>query len=98
MLKNGISLNRIANMFYVVLDQSKKYEQNKEGYTREQKIKHLERILKLIDISILVIDKKIKLMGISKEFVIEAKKIKNSQNKDKRNWLDYLNISNWFKE
>jgi hypothetical protein len=98
MLKNAISLNRIANMFYVVLKQAKKYNENFLSTSDEEKIKQLKKIQKLIDITIMVLDRKIKLMGISKEFVIEAKKIKNQQIKDKRNWLDYLNIGSWFKE
>jgi hypothetical protein len=85
-------------MFYVVLEQTKQYSEKYLSMTDEQKIEQLKKIQKLIDISILVLDRKIKLMGISKEFVIEAKKIKNRQNKDKRNWLDYLNIGNWFKD
>jgi hypothetical protein len=98
MLKKALSLNRIANVFYIILEQTKQYNEKNTIMTNEEKIKQLKKIQSLIDISILVLDRKIKLMGISKEFVAEAKKIKNRQNKDKRNWYDYLNISSWFKE
>jgi hypothetical protein len=97
MLKNALSLNRIANLFYVILTHLKEYDQNFPNLTNIEKKQKLERISKLIDITILVLDRKIKLKGISKEFVIEAKKIKTKQKQDDRNWYQYLNVLEWFK-
>lgn len=98
MLKNAISLNRIANMFFIVLEEVKAYKEKEPSMTIQQKIDQLKKIQKLIDISVLVLDRKIKLIGISKQFVVEAKKIKNRQSKDKRNWYQYLNVLEWFNE
>lgn len=97
MLKNALSLNRIANLFYIILDHMKKYEKNSEKATNIEKKEQLQKINRLIDITLLVLDRKIKLKGISKEFVAEARKIKNKQNREDRNWYEYLNVIEWFK-
>ena len=97
MLKNALSLNRIANLFYIILDHIKKYEENREKTTNIEKKAQLQKIIRLIDITLLVLDRKIKLKGISKEFVAEARKIKNKQKREDRNWYEYLNVIEWFK-
>ena len=97
MLKNALSLNRIANLFYIILDHIKKYEENSQKTTNIEKKAHLQKINRLIDITLLVLDRKIKLKGISKEFVAEARKIKNKQKREDRNWYEYLNVIEWFK-
>jgi hypothetical protein len=97
MLKNALSLNRIANLFYIILQYAKKYEEGSEKMTNEEKKLHLNKIIRLIGITILVLDRKVKLKGISKEFIEEARKIKAKQNRDKRNWYEYLNVTEWFK-
>lgn len=97
MLKNALSLNRIANLFYVILQDSKKYQQDSENLSINEKKTRLQKIIRLIDITLLVLDRKIKLKGISREFVTEARKIKNKQKTENRNWYEYLNVVEWFK-
>jgi hypothetical protein len=97
MLKNALSLNRIANLFYIILEYSKKYEENSLVMSKEQKKAHLQKIVRLVGITILVLDRKVKLKGISKEFVAEARKIKSKQKHEDRNWYEYLNVIEWFK-
>ena len=97
MLKNALSLNRIANLFYVILQDSKKYQQDNENLSNIEKKARLQKIIRLINITLLVLDRKIKLKGISKEFVTEARKIKNKQKTENRNWYEYLNVVEWFK-
>jgi hypothetical protein len=65
--------------------------------TNEEKKLHLNKIIRLIGITILVLDRKVKLKGISKEFVDEARRIKAKQKRDTRNWYEYLNVTEWFK-
>jgi hypothetical protein len=97
MLKNALSLNRIANLFYITLQDSKKYQENVEKMSNFEKKAHLQKIIRLIDITLLVLDRKVKLKGISKEFVTEARKIKSKQKREDRNWYEYLNVVEWFK-
>jgi hypothetical protein len=97
MIKNNLSLNRIANVFYIIRNQIFEYDSKKDSFTKEEKKAKLDKIIKNIDICIDVIDKKVKLKGISKEFVYEAKKIKVKQSKNKSDWASYLNILDWFK-
>ena len=97
MLKNALSLNRIANLFYIILEYSKKYEESSLVMSKEQKKAYLQKVIRLIGITILVLDRKVKLKGISREFVEEARKIKAKQKRDTRNWYQYLNVTEWFK-
>lgn len=97
MLKNNLSLNRIANLFFIMMNHVKKYENESKDWSKEQKIEHLKKVISVIDIAIGVIDRKIKLKGISQEFVKEAKIIKNRHTKENRNWYQYLNLLEWFK-
>jgi hypothetical protein len=97
MLKNALSLNRIANLFYIILEDLKKYQENVEKTTAIEKKQQLQKLIRLIDITILVLDRKVKLKGISKEFVSEARKIKAKQKQEDRNWYEYLNVIEWFK-
>jgi hypothetical protein len=97
MLKNALSLNRIANLFYITLQDSKKYQENVEKMSNLEKKDQLQKIIRLIDITLLVLDRKVKLKGISKEFVTEARKIKSKQKREDRNWYEYLNVVEWFK-
>jgi len=97
MLKNALSLNRIANLFYIILEYSKKYEESSLVMSEEQKKAYLQKVIRLIGITILVLDRKVKLKGISREFVEEARNIKAKQKGDTRNWYQYLNVTEWFK-
>ena len=97
MIKNNLSLNRIANVFYIIRNQIAEYDSIKNTLSKEEKISKLDKIIKNIDICINVIDKKVKLKGISKEFVHEAKQIKKKQSKDREGWAGYLNILDWFR-
>jgi hypothetical protein len=97
MLKNNLSLNRIANLFFITMNHLKKYEYESQDWTKEQKLQHLKRAILIIDIAIGVIDRKIKLKGISQEFIKEAKIIKSRHAKENKNWYEYLNLLEWFK-
>jgi len=97
MLKNALSLNRLANVFHVILKHAQEYENNLNIWTKDQKLQKLERILHIINICIDVIDRKTKLKGISKDFVSDAREIKKKQIGDDRNWYDYLDVREWFK-
>ena len=72
MLKNSLSLNRLANVFYVLRNEMIGYPELKEG-----RLEKLQHILRIINIAIKVLEMKVHLKGISKEFVQEAKLIKN---------------------
>jgi hypothetical protein len=72
MLKNSLSLNRLANVFYVLKNEMIGYSELKEG-----RLEKLQHILRIINIAIKVLEMKVHLKGISKEFVQEAKLIKN---------------------
>ena len=72
MLKNSLSLNRLANVFYVLRNEMIGYSELNEG-----KVEKLQHILTIINIAIKVLEMKVHLKGISKEFVQEAKLIKN---------------------
>lgn len=72
MLKNSLSLNRLANVFYVLKKEVISYSELKED-----NIEKLNHILRIINIAIKVLEMKVHLKGISKEFVQEAKLIKN---------------------
>lgn len=97
MLKNSLSLNRIANIFYIILKHLQEYDTNKKKMLRNEKIAKLEKIVKIIDVCIDVLDRKSRLKGISSDFVAEAIAIKLKQKEDKNgSWIRYLNIFHWF--
>ena len=64
--------------------------------TVEEKKAKLARIIRVLDIAIGVLDRKIRLKGISQEFIYEARDIKKKYT-DEKGWFDYLNILSWFK-
>jgi hypothetical protein len=94
MLKNALSLNRLANIFHILSKQTKKYD---ESWPKEQKIQNLKNLIRLTTVAIGAIDMKVKLKGISRDFVAEAREIKTNENKDQKGWLGYLNVLEWFK-
>lgn len=97
MLKNVLSLNRLANVFYVILKDLEEYYKYNATMSSEQKKEKLTRILRVIDVAISVLDKKTRLKGIGQDFVIEAREIKKQYIKENKNWYEYLNIMEWFK-
>ena len=97
MIRDTLSLNRIANVFHVILVQLKEYDSLQRKIKKEEKIARLQKLIRTIDICIDVIDKKVKLKGTTKDFVAEARLIKTKQIQEQKDWRDYLNIFNWFK-
>jgi hypothetical protein len=101
MLKNALSLNRLANLFYIIMKEMNEYNNNYLNLSNEQKKQKLSKILKIINICIDVIDRKAILKGISKEFVQEAKIIKKNNIKkynDDKSMISIFDIFGWFKE
>lgn len=97
MLKNALSLNRLANVFYIILKDLEEYYTYKENLSNQEKKVKLTQILRVIDIAISVLDRKTRLKGIGRDFVEEAREIKKEYIKENRNWYEYLNIMEWFK-
>ena len=97
MLKNALSLNRLANVFYVILKDLEEYYFNSENMSSEQKKDKLQRILRVTDIAINVLDRKVRLKGIGKDFIDAAREIKREHTKENKDWRQYLNILEWFK-
>ena len=97
MLKNTLSLNRLANVFHVILKKTKEYEEKQINLTKEQKIEALGQILRVVNICIDVIDRRTRLKGISRDFVNDARVIKSKQFAEDKNWYEHLNVLEWFK-
>jgi len=77
MLRNGLSLNRLANVFHVILKEIKKYDTI--NLDTEKKIKHLKNVIRIVDVAIGILDNKIRIKGINKDFIADARLIKNKQ-------------------
>ena len=97
MITDTLSLNILANVFYVILKQLKEYDSLQRKISKEEKIARLQKLIKTIDICVDVIDKKVKLKGTTKDFVEDARLIKNKQIKESKDWKSFLNIFDWFK-
>lgn len=91
MLRNSLSLNRLANVFHVILKEMKKYSTMKYSL-KKKRIEHLKNVIRIIDVAIGILDNKVRLKGINKDFIDEARLIKNKQLEEPaeiyKDWLE----------